>query len=148
MTKKQLMFEPNFTLIKIICEAETSKQGRDELFTSVVDVFMHNELMIPLLNQQFRREIQQTSIKDSSTLFRAESAAIKLMSKYFMVEGKQYLMHFVRPLVHKIIQRGSLEVNASKIEKGECVQKNAMKLIEIAQEFLDQLCSNLRKCPV
>eukprot|EP01103_Thecamoeba_quadrilineata_P008673 TRINITY_DN18403_c0_g1_i1.p1 TRINITY_DN18403_c0_g1~~TRINITY_DN18403_c0_g1_i1.p1 ORF type:complete len:562 (+),score=108.44 TRINITY_DN18403_c0_g1_i1:83-1768(+) len=146
---EEIILEPSYTIVKIICEAEAKKSCRDELFTSVVNVFVHNDLIVSLLKLQFRREIQlKSNTTDPTTLFRGETAAVKLMSKYFILEGKTYLHSFVRPLVSKITQSGSLEVNSQKLDPGENAQDNAIKLLAVTQEFIDQFCQNPNQCPV
>eukprot|EP01103_Thecamoeba_quadrilineata_P014323 TRINITY_DN4239_c0_g1_i1.p1 TRINITY_DN4239_c0_g1~~TRINITY_DN4239_c0_g1_i1.p1 ORF type:complete len:569 (-),score=83.60 TRINITY_DN4239_c0_g1_i1:177-1883(-) len=148
---EEILLEPSFTIIKILCDAEANKTCRDELFTSVVNLFVHNDLIVSLLKLQFRHEIQQASTTahpDPSTLFRGESAAIKLMSRYFALEGKGYLHKFVRPLVAKICQSGSLEVNKQKVDLSEDVMANSTKLLAITQEFLDNFCQAPIQCPL
>eukprot|EP01103_Thecamoeba_quadrilineata_P011116 TRINITY_DN2585_c0_g2_i1.p1 TRINITY_DN2585_c0_g2~~TRINITY_DN2585_c0_g2_i1.p1 ORF type:complete len:562 (+),score=85.83 TRINITY_DN2585_c0_g2_i1:132-1817(+) len=147
---EEILLEPSFTIIKMLCDAEASKLCRDELFTSVVNLFVHNDLIVSLLKLQFRHEIQHASTThpDPSTLFRGESAAIKLMSRYFALEGKMYLNKFVRPLVIKICQSGSLEVNKQKVDPGEDIMANSTKLLMITQEFLDNFCQSPNQCPL
>eukprot|EP01103_Thecamoeba_quadrilineata_P014884 TRINITY_DN4544_c0_g1_i1.p1 TRINITY_DN4544_c0_g1~~TRINITY_DN4544_c0_g1_i1.p1 ORF type:complete len:569 (+),score=85.70 TRINITY_DN4544_c0_g1_i1:51-1757(+) len=145
---EEILLEPNFTIVKIVCEAEFARDCRDELFTAVVNMFVANELVVSLLKLVFRSEIQQSKVMNACTLFRGESPAVKLMSKYFSFEGKAYLLQFVRPLVLKITQCRSLEINSDRLEPGESAQANGAQLLQIAQEFIEDVCHNPSKCPI
>jgi hypothetical protein len=119
---EEILLEPTYTLVKVICEAELAKECREELFTSVVTVFVQNELIVSLLKLVFRSEIQSPiSSTSSATLLRGESSAIKLLSKYFAFEGKPFLQRFVRPLIQKVSQIRSLEIKSGESKaRREC----------------------------
>eukprot|EP01101_Sappina_pedata_P006778 TRINITY_DN3465_c0_g1_i1.p1 TRINITY_DN3465_c0_g1~~TRINITY_DN3465_c0_g1_i1.p1 ORF type:complete len:871 (-),score=186.52 TRINITY_DN3465_c0_g1_i1:51-2663(-) len=148
---EEILMEPTFTVISIIGEAESKRQSRDEVFDAIINISISNELTISLIKRQFQKEILDSSgthHTNPSTLFRGESCAIKTMSRYFCMEGKQYLQSCVLPLIKQISIAGSLEVNPEKAQEGESVQANCYKLLGIAQEFLESVLRSPRQCPV
>eukprot|EP01103_Thecamoeba_quadrilineata_P018989 TRINITY_DN7516_c0_g1_i1.p1 TRINITY_DN7516_c0_g1~~TRINITY_DN7516_c0_g1_i1.p1 ORF type:complete len:365 (+),score=52.32 TRINITY_DN7516_c0_g1_i1:82-1095(+) len=106
---EELLLEPNYFIMSFLCDTETIRGGRDELFDAVVTLLVHNDLIVPFLKQRFRTEINASTI-DVKTLFRSESSAVKVLSRYFWLEGKNYVSTFVRPLLARIAASGSLEV--------------------------------------
>jgi hypothetical protein len=71
-----------------------------------------------------------------------------LISKYFAKRGRKYLKKIVVPLLTRIAQHGNLEIQREKADQSVDVEANATKLLNFAQDFIDNVFASVDKCPL
>ena len=103
-------------------------------------------MIMHLMEHTTRREILATPTPE--TLFRGNSIATKLIDVYMKMIGFPYLhktlQHLIRPI---FALKKAVELDPSKIEKGEDPARNAKVLIEYIDSFLSSIFQSLDDCP-
>ena len=92
------------------------------------------------------REVEETA--DPDVIFRANSLATKAFDYYMKLVGLPYLHNTLEDLVKEIYNTKKLcEVDPTRLEKTDDVQKNFLNLQNYVQEFCDAIFNSVEDCP-
>jgi hypothetical protein len=97
----ELLIEPDLSVVLALCEA-TQITEADEVAGLLIRLYESYEKTIPLLKASIDYEIFKT--EQSTTLFRRNSMATKLLAAYSKVMGREYLKEVIQPFIHSWLQ--------------------------------------------
>jgi GTPase-activator protein for Ras-like GTPase len=145
---KRLLLEPPYALASALGKLSLkANQPNERLFKAIVSYFGAYSQLLPLLELTITQEILQTTV--STTLFRGESFATKLLSAYFFgAQGKAYLKRTVLPLIQELCSVDvDLEIDPGKADKGVDTAANMDRLCATSQNFLNIIFNSAPHCP-
>lgn len=107
-----------------------------------------NEI-VKLIERCITIELSNIAASDqTTTIFREESVATKLISKYFSMRGKAFVSSLLNPLLQTMSTQGSFEIDPTKAAPGEDFASNVMKLSIIANDFFYRLVLHADHLPL
>ncbi|KAL9647335.1 hypothetical protein ABK040_011701 [Willaertia magna] len=133
--------------------AQCKNPEKDELCEAVIRVFQSKGnvevYLLDLLRNSVLNEVGATPLTQPETLFRSNSTASKLMTKYCLRSTPPYLEPLIGDFVHSMCSNPKkFEVDPSKAQqRGEDVNENVKNLTEVFQNFIDRLCDSINQTP-
>ena len=141
-----LLEDPSLDLVFLMVSS-VSVNEMDELCRSLVRLFAEKGKALVLVKRAIDKEVEATN--SSSTLFRANSSASKMLTAYCNLVGSSYIFDTLSELVKKIVSDpGNYEVDESKLKAGETAEKNASVLSATAQAFLEHVFTSVDEVPI
>lgn len=124
--------------------------GRDVEPMSVLLLSMFDAKggLIRFLKAAVEEEIQHTATEEM--VFRSNSFCTTLLSAFARTHGYEYLRSIMAPLITEFASRPagfSVEMDPSRVEPGGSALRNQEALEEIAQAFIDAICSSAHRVP-
>ncbi len=104
--------------------------------------------LIRFLKAAVEEEIQRTATEEM--VFRSNSFCTTLLSTFARTHGYDYLRSIMAPLITEFARKPagfSVEMDPSRVEPGGSALKNQTALEEIAQAFIDAICSSAHRVP-
>lgn len=102
---------------------------------------------IHLIRELVRWELQGTL--NAGVIFRQNTVVTKAVDAHLRLFGTIYLRNVLGSLVTEINQgKKSFEVDPSKAQKGDDIDKNMRRLHELCAEVLERIFSQLNECPL
>ncbi|PWN51037.1 hypothetical protein IE53DRAFT_314631 [Violaceomyces palustris] len=114
----------------------------------LLSIFDSRGGIMKFLKAALAEEIHRTATEEM--VFRSNSFRTHLLSVFAKTHGYEYLRSIMAPLITEMAAkpRGySFEIDPSKLEPGESAHKNQARLEEMAQAFIDQICSSAHRVP-
>jgi hypothetical protein len=106
------------------------------------------ENLLKLLELSVQLEVNNTSMNQPGTLFRANSTASKLMKKYCSRVSLPYLQSVLGPLMTKVCNSPTnFEIDPSKMKSDEDINVNVANTKQLIQEFIDIILNNMDSIP-
>jgi len=130
----------NFQVINTLLTIALKQDMDEDLFTAVVKYYSHKNRVIELLQAAIYQEFEICS-NQSSIIFRTDSIATRLISKYFDIEGTEYLNLC---LINSVNAITSLPFENDAEKKHE----NAKILLKIAKDTLNDISKSAAQCPI
>ena len=142
-----LVVEGDMQLALSICQV---CRGWDveNLDTVLLSMFDSRGGIIKFLKAALEEEIMRTTSEEM--VFRSNSFRTHLLSVFAKTHGYEYLRSIMAPLITEMAEkpRGySFEIDPSRLEPGESAHKNQARLEEMAQAFIDAICSSAHRVP-
>eukprot|EP01130_Rhizamoeba_saxonica_P009102 TRINITY_DN3691_c4_g2_i1.p1 TRINITY_DN3691_c4_g2~~TRINITY_DN3691_c4_g2_i1.p1 ORF type:complete len:619 (-),score=134.90 TRINITY_DN3691_c4_g2_i1:69-1877(-) len=139
-----LLSSDDLALVNAISVTAGSEQ--EQILGTVIKILDAYKKTLPIIELTIVQEVEKTT--SSSTLFRGNSCATKLMSQFTKMTGKDYLFETMQDLIQEVIDNpAGYEVDETK-SGGENVEHNMNKLIETTTKFLDAIVNSIDRCPV
>lgn len=145
-------------LIDLVCQEDLQLAlsvcqvcpGRDVEPMSVLllSIFDAKGGLIRFLKAAVEEEIQRTATEEM--VFRSNSFCTTLLSTFARTHGYDYLRSIMAPLITEFARKPagfSVEMDPSRVEPGGSALKNQTALEEIAQAFIDAICSSAHRVP-
>nr|XP_060641414.1 rasGAP-activating-like protein 1 isoform X1 [Anolis sagrei ordinatus] len=130
------------TLLEDVC----SMEGRQDVATKLVKIFLGQGLVVPFLGCVNFREILRTT--DPNTLFRSNSLASKSMEQFMKVVGMPYLHDILKSVINRIFEEKKyVELDPCKIETSRTRRisfKGSLSEAQIRESSLEVLKGYLR----
>jgi neurofibromin 1 len=120
----------------------------DQLDYVLLSIFDSRGGIIRFLKAALGEEIDRTATEEM--VFRSNSFRTHLLSVFGRTHGYEYLRSIMAPLITEMANkpRGySFEIDPSRLEPGESALVNQHRLEEMAQAFIDQICSSAHRVP-
>jgi hypothetical protein len=146
---KRILIDNNFEFTRVLLDTalKTSFSG-DEFWFSIIEVFSKSNKIEDLIEVQLREELDSEKQLDWNVLFREESVITKLVGKYFMLNGREFLLSILYTLIETIKTSGSFEIIPARTQPGENTKHNAKKLMDLVQYFFtDTFSPRFKNCP-
>ncbi|SNX82669.1 related to Neurofibromin [Melanopsichium pennsylvanicum] len=142
-----LVCQENLQLALSICQV---CPGRDVEPMSVLLLSMFDAKggLIRFLKASVEEEIQRTATEEM--VFRSNSFCTTLLSTFARTHGYDYLRSIMAPLITEFARKPagfSVEMDPSRVEPNGSALKNQNALEEIAQAFIDAICSSAHRVP-
>lgn len=142
-----LICEPDLQLALSICNV---CKGYDDggMDCILLNIFDSRGGIIRFLKSAMREEIDRTQSEEM--VFRSNTFRTHLLSTFGRTHGYEYLRTIIAPLINEMANkpRGySFEIDSQKLDQGENVVVNQHRLEEMAQAFIDQICSSAHRVP-
>ncbi|GAC96962.1 RasGAP group protein [Pseudozyma hubeiensis SY62] len=142
-----LVCQDDLQLALTICQV---CPGRDVEPMSVLLLSMFDAKggLIRFLKAAVEEEIQRTATEEM--VFRSNSFCTTLLSTFARTHGYDYLRSIMAPLITEFARKPagfSVEMDPSRVEPGGSVLKNQSALEDIAQTFIDAICSSAHRVP-
>mmetsp|Transcript_13750 Transcript_13750/g.39113 ORF Transcript_13750/g.39113 Transcript_13750/m.39113 type:complete len:661 (-) Transcript_13750:66-2048(-) len=119
----------------------------DELGEAAVLIYESHGKVMQLLKKLIHDEVEQS--EDPATLFRGNCIASKFMKAYSKLIGIPYLADTLQDLIDQVLANvGSYEVDPRKLEEGQNMDENWVRLMEAGQNCLDAITESLDACPM
>ncbi|XP_015223336.2 ras GTPase-activating protein 4 isoform X1 [Lepisosteus oculatus] len=146
-------------LIMLIDETTTA-EGRQEVATNLVKLFLGQGLALEFLDVLFTLELEKTS--EPNTLFRSNSLASKSMESFLKVAGMQYLHRVLGPTVNRVFEEKKyVELDPNKVElkeagctglhrlqtEADVIQQSTTHLQSYLTELLHAIMLSASHCP-
>jgi hypothetical protein len=129
-----------------IFEKTAVKDERDKVAESLVKIYEARNQAPAVLKSLLAHEIETSTSPE--TLFRANTVGSKAFDMYMKMCGYSFLYDVVHPTVEQIYnEKKGLEIDPSKLDKGEDPKKNFKRLVTVLEEFLDRLYASIDECP-
>ncbi|UZJ51578.1 hypothetical protein CBS101457_000898 [Exobasidium rhododendri] len=114
----------------------------------LLNIFDSRGGIIKFLKAALTEEIEQTTSEEM--VFRSNSFRTHLLSIYGKTHGYEYLRSIMAPLITEMANKPkgySFEIDDQRLEPGESAMINQHRLEEMAQAFIDQICSSAHRVP-
>jgi len=115
-----------FQLTNTLLSLALLQEPEEDLFMAIIKFYCYKSRTIELLQNTIIKEFEHCS-KEASTIFRSDNLGTRLISKYFEIEGAEYLNECLANTVNAIAAF-PLENEAEKNQK---MQKQYSKLLKI-----------------
>eukprot|EP01102_Stenamoeba_stenopodia_P002034 TRINITY_DN11819_c0_g1_i1.p1 TRINITY_DN11819_c0_g1~~TRINITY_DN11819_c0_g1_i1.p1 ORF type:complete len:727 (-),score=141.98 TRINITY_DN11819_c0_g1_i1:143-2323(-) len=147
-----LLSYANFEFSFLLCEEEIRAQSPkcEDVLTSMLDLFESKCCVEQFIQHRLFTELtlNSTPAGVSPTIFREESILTKMVSKYFGMKGRTFLCSILNPLIASIANNGSFEIDPDKINPGDNITSNALKLNAVTTDFFSRLFLRVDQFPV
>ncbi|KAK0635111.1 hypothetical protein B0T17DRAFT_515391 [Bombardia bombarda] len=120
----------------------------DELTISLLNIFETRGMSFVLLEALIKQEIEDT--ENESELLRRTCVATKMLSIYAKWKGAGYLKATLQKVVERLMLASkdlNLELDPTRINTPEELQKNALQLQIVAKVFIDDICTSSASIP-
>jgi len=146
---EELILEPQFIVLKTLCK-ETHNKGAAEmrpLMDAAIQLLTSFDLVPNFLRVLFTSEMQERISQD--ILFRGDSTATAVASRYFELYGHRYLQILQAPLSHVFSRKKALEVDPDQLSGGRDEQaENVRRLMRYSKRFFMAIVSSVEDFPV
>lgn len=145
-------------LVELICESDMQLAlsicqvcrgyDVDAMDYILLSIFDSRGGIIKLLKAALAEEIGRTQSEEM--VFRSNSFRTHLLSVFGRTHGYEYLRSIIAPLITEMASkpRGySFEIDPTKLDPSENVHVNQARLEEMAQAFIEQICSSAHRVP-
>lgn len=141
----KMLSSPDLHVVNAVCV--TAGGDSNSVLDSIVRVLDAHKETMAIIFLGITREVKSTS--NAGSLFRGNSCATKLMSAFTRMTGRPYLVSVLKHLIDDVLASPvGYEVDPKKIQDGEDVVQNMIKLKTTSQMFLDSILSSLDECPL
>ncbi|KDN38513.1 hypothetical protein K437DRAFT_22753 [Tilletiaria anomala UBC 951] len=143
----ELICEGDMQLALSICQISRGFDA-DSLDYVLLNIFDSRGEVMRFLGLALEEEVERTPSEEM--VFRSNSFRTHLLSVYAKMHGYEYLRSVLEPLVVDMISRSrgvSFEIDPQRIEPGESVVVNQARLEELAQSFIDAICTSAHRVP-
>ncbi|KAK0555397.1 Ras GTPase activating protein ira2 [Tilletia horrida] len=143
----ELISEPDMQLALSIVQVCRGSEA-ESLDAILLNTFDSRGGIMRFLKSAMLEEILSTPSEEM--VFRSNSFRTHLLSVFVRTHGYEFLRSIIGPLVMEMASkpRGySFEIDPSKIEPGDSVHINQIRLEEMAQAFIDQIRSSAPRVP-
>jgi len=135
--------DEKFTIIKLLGKITSE---RETVASILVKIFQARGQVISFLREMTAYEIQSTSNPD--IIFRGNSLVTKALDVYMKFVGMPYLHTTLKHIIKEIcIRKPICEIDPSKLEKPEAVNKNTKRLLKWINQFASAIFGSLANCP-
>lgn len=120
----------------------------DELTISLLNIFEARGMSFVLIEALVKQEIEET--ENESELLRRTCVATKMLSIYAKWKGSGYLKATLQKVVERLISAAkdlNLELDPTRINSPEELQKNAHQLQIVAKVFIEDICASSASIP-
>jgi hypothetical protein len=129
---------------------QTKNPEKDELCEAIIRVFMKvggEAELLQLLKKSVTLEVDST--EHPETLFRANSAASKLMKSYCTRTCQYFMQHSIGGMMDKIIADATkFEIDPEKAaQRNEDVNVNTENVLKVTQQFVDAIVNSVKQTP-
>eukprot|EP01132_Coremiostelium_polycephalum_P009133 gene9133-11190_t len=144
----EILASPSLQVVQCVVSPITTVEEQGRTIESISRIFESFNKIRPIIHTGIEAEVASTA--NSSTLFRSNTTATKLMTAFTKWKGMPYLQKHITPLVKEIIENPyGYEVDPSKINEGsEELMTNMMNLIQVSEKFTDAIIDSLNSLPV
>ncbi|CBQ70693.1 related to Neurofibromin [Sporisorium reilianum SRZ2] len=142
-----LVCQENLQLALSICQVCPSRDV-EPMSVLLLSMFDAKGGLIRFLKAAVEEEIQRTATEEM--VFRSNSFCTTLLSTFARTHGYDYLRSIMAPLITEFARKPtgfSVEMDPSRVEPGGSALKNQTALEEIAQSFVDAICSSAHRVP-
>lgn len=142
-----LVCQNNLQLALAICQVCPGREV-EPMSVLLLSVFDAKGGLIRFLKAAVEEEIQRTATEEM--VFRSNSFCTTLLSTFARTHGYDYLRSIMAPLITDFARKPagfSVEMDPSRVEPGGSALKNQTALEEIAQAFIDAICSSAHRVP-
>ncbi|TKY89213.1 hypothetical protein EX895_001744 [Sporisorium graminicola] len=142
-----LVCQENLQLALSICQVCPSRD-LEPMSVLLLSMFDAKGGLIRFLKAAVEEEIQRTATEEM--VFRSNSFGTTLLSTFTRTHGYDYLRSIIAPLIAEFARKPagfSVEMDPSRVEPGGSALKNQSALEEIAQSFVDAICSSAHRVP-
>lgn len=144
-----LLVREDLELFKKTCDL-FEEDHAEKLSTAIIYLFEYSNPLLCLELMKYYTKIEVSRTVDVNTLFRGNSLAAKILSKYSRVVGAHYLVNVLTPIIDNISPNCNFEVDPDRFEPGTQVneEQNQAAVCVLAQEFLDAIIESLPSMPL
>jgi hypothetical protein len=142
----QLLVEPESKVIFLTCRSMPAKDSFSEALLKIFDV---DQDALRLVRQLTDYEISTT--KDPDIIFRGNTVVTKSLDALMRLSGAVFRVAVLSPVLFGLCgekNAKSMELDPSRIEKGDTVEKNLARLISVCSAVLDHIFRSVDDCPV
>eukprot|EP01105_Mastigella_eilhardi_P020425 TRINITY_DN4865_c0_g1_i2.p1 TRINITY_DN4865_c0_g1~~TRINITY_DN4865_c0_g1_i2.p1 ORF type:complete len:783 (+),score=217.54 TRINITY_DN4865_c0_g1_i2:57-2405(+) len=142
-----ILAHPKLTLINAMNDVLEDERLADAFTTSVVRTLDSTFLLMPLILTDIQRQVAEMT--DPSLMFRANSAATKLMTSYTKVAANQYIVDTLAQPINFIVENIDImdyEIDPTRLEVAIDVEQNAGHLSKLCKMFVDRIMAS--DCPL
>lgn len=147
MGGRQLLFSKPYLFVRVLLETASAVDRADEVCQCIVDIFLQNSCISELLRCLFEQEISQFTGTNKAVLFRTDSPATMVMSKYLNRIGHSYLDAIVSPIFHYLLHHHPTGLEVDLAPEDAEARKNTAILLQIAENLLDRVVHSASDCP-
>ncbi|GAM28582.1 hypothetical protein SAMD00019534_117580 [Acytostelium subglobosum LB1] len=142
-----ILASPSLQVVQCVVSPCTQEE-QVRTIESISKIFDSFNKIRPIIHTGIEAEVNSTA--NSSTLFRSNSTATKLMTAFTKMKGMPYLVKVITPLVREVVDNpNGYEVDPSKINEGtEELMTNMMNLIQMSEKFTDAIIDSLHLLPI
>jgi hypothetical protein len=141
----QLLLTDPWGCVQIL-EKTAAKEHRDRVANMVVRIYEARNQAPTIIKNLISHEVEEAH--DVETLFRANSIGSKAFDMYMKMCGFHFLYDIVHPTVSQIYEeKRSMEVDPSKMDKGDDAKKNFKRLTTILDQLLQKIYASADLCP-
>jgi len=136
------LFQQSFSFMRFLC----STIIEEDLAFAIIIISQSLGIILPLLetiiSDEIHKEIQVTS------LFRTDSMSTKMMRRFAILTGHNWLNLMIIDLVKRIVDTpGTFEVDPNKIPQGQNVEQNLEIIRNNTNQFIENILSKHNNCP-
>ena len=147
MSLSGLVLEGNYAVLMALIESLDMGDGdgvSDEVAANVLSFLSENGQIVPFLKLLVSREAANT--ENPSTLFRGNSVASKVISKWTVLNARDFLQAVLSPLVQAAsqVEPNQVELNPEKGGSNE----GASELTRLCQLVLSASLASIDQCPL
>eukprot|EP01103_Thecamoeba_quadrilineata_P002310 TRINITY_DN12286_c0_g1_i1.p1 TRINITY_DN12286_c0_g1~~TRINITY_DN12286_c0_g1_i1.p1 ORF type:complete len:996 (-),score=232.04 TRINITY_DN12286_c0_g1_i1:187-3174(-) len=138
-----MLFEEDFKWVHEIARLPGDKEG---IATCLCKIFHASDKIVDLISFVTTEEINSQT--EPEVLFRSNTLGTKLVDAYQKMVGSQYLKNVISPLVLPLYNdKKSYEVDPTKIDKTESLERNTSQLLLILNQLLNSIFSSATQIP-
>jgi len=143
---ENILVEEDLAVILALAEHVTGPE-LDEFGEAMVAIFESHGMLMPVMKQFLKIEIQNT--EDLATLFRLNCVATAMMKFYSKQVGYDYLKGTIGELTEQTLSNvGAYEVDPTKLKEGQDLDENWETLKEATQTYLHAITESVEDCPL
>eukprot|EP01107_Rhizomastix_libera_P002189 TRINITY_DN13896_c0_g1_i1.p1 TRINITY_DN13896_c0_g1~~TRINITY_DN13896_c0_g1_i1.p1 ORF type:complete len:602 (+),score=162.90 TRINITY_DN13896_c0_g1_i1:31-1806(+) len=152
--RESTLFDPFVRVISENTNEVISMVGefnQDQEITETVDrvakVIVSKGIPHPFIQSSAKEMVAQS--RDFSTIFRANSNGMRLLSSYARLMGKEYLKLILLPAIQTLISDPQgYEVDPSRISPGESIERNVANLTALCTCIFEHVMNSTDACPL
>jgi len=130
--------------------SEVMNLDDDQIIRTFAKFFSHHGVLVEFLKESITHEINKTC--NGETLFREMSLSTRLLSIYLEDDGREYLKGIVTHLMNSLAGiEAVMDVPSGTVASSEqliMVKSNLNRIMEISQNFLDQVLTSANRFPM
>ncbi|KAJ3426082.1 ras gtpase-activating protein [Anaeramoeba flamelloides] len=149
----KLLFENNLIVTRIWLKL-VNVADSDFFSKAIVKIFEHKNKTMLLIGQVIDLEVSST--KSPSQLFRGNSISPRIISAYAKIIGRQYIIQTIKPIIQEMMKENervkgndNFEILPHKVQNNEGkLLRNQQRLIKYIKMFLKTIVENIYNCPM
>jgi len=129
-----LLFQEPFGIMRTICSTIID----EDLASSIVAISQSTGVIFPILaaviSDEIHKEVQVTA------LFRTDSMSTKLMRRFALLSGYNWLNLMIGDIVRRIVANpGTFEIDPNKLPPGQNIEANLLTLKLNTNQFIESV---------
>eukprot|EP01100_Stratorugosa_tubuloviscum_P000492 TRINITY_DN1110_c3_g1_i1.p1 TRINITY_DN1110_c3_g1~~TRINITY_DN1110_c3_g1_i1.p1 ORF type:complete len:490 (+),score=165.12 TRINITY_DN1110_c3_g1_i1:3-1472(+) len=119
----------------------SASEPPDIIAMALYELFSHHDRLLDLMKYIIRYEADR--VDEIALMLRDESPSVRILSKYVRLTGEEFLVKFIKIILPSIIsEKGSVELDPSKIDPRDEITQNQTNMIEKANLLFTAIFSN------